>query len=43
MPGEDIYKAFGRRIPIASVTERKVRAAIEAGAAFVPPDELSRR
>ena len=40
MSGEDIYKALGRRIPIAEVIERKVRAAAETGAAFVPLDEL---
>lgn len=38
--GEDIYKALGKRIPIADVIERKVRAAAETGAAFVPLDEL---
>jgi len=42
MSGEDIYKALGRRIPIAEVIERKVRAAAETGAAFVPLDELSK-
>ena len=40
MSGEDIYKALGRRIPIAEVIDRKVRAAAETGAAFVPLDEL---
>ncbi|MCY1458236.1 hypothetical protein D9M71_755990 [compost metagenome] len=40
MSGEDIYKALGRRIPIAEVLERKVRAAAETGAAFVPLDGL---
>ncbi|MEE4083075.1 MULTISPECIES: restriction endonuclease [Pseudomonas syringae group] len=40
MSGEDIYKALGRRIPIAEVIERKVRAAAETGASFVPLDEL---
>lgn len=40
MSGEDIYKALGKRIPIADVIERKVRAAAETGAAFVPLDEL---
>lgn len=40
MSGEDIYKALGRRIPIAEVIERKVRAAAETGAAFVPLDGL---
>lgn len=40
MSGEDIYKALGRRTPIAEVIERKVRAAAETGAAFVPLDEL---
>ena len=40
MSGEDIYKALGRRIPIAEMIERKVRAAAETGAAFVPLDEL---
>ncbi|WP_224793861.1 restriction endonuclease [Pseudomonas fluorescens] len=40
MSGEDIYKALGRRIPIADVIERKVRAAAETGAAFVTVDEL---
>ncbi len=40
MSGEDIYKALGRRIPIAEVIERKVRAAAETGAAFVPLDDL---
>ncbi|MDH4552742.1 restriction endonuclease [Pseudomonas sp. BN607] len=40
MSGEDIYKALGRRIPIADVIERKVRAAAETGAAFVTLDEL---
>lgn len=40
MSGEDIYKALGRRIPIAELIERKVRAAAETGAAFVPLDEL---
>ncbi|WP_104911072.1 restriction endonuclease [Pseudomonas sp. LG1D9] len=42
MSGEDIYKALGQRIPIAEVIERKVRAAAETGAAFVPLDELFR-
>lgn len=40
MSGEDIYKALGRRIPIADVIERKVRTAAETGAAFVPLDDL---
>ena len=40
MSGEDIYKALGRRIPIAEVIERKVRTAAETGAAFVPLDDL---
>ncbi|EPX9619311.1 restriction endonuclease [Pseudomonas aeruginosa] len=40
MSGEDIYNALGRRIPIADVIDRKVRAAAETGAAFVPLDEL---
>lgn len=40
MSGEDIYKALGRRIPIAEVIERKVRAAAESGVAFVPLDDL---
>lgn len=40
MSGEDIYKALGQRIPIADVIDRKVRAAAETGAAFVPLDEL---
>ena len=40
MSGEDIYKALGRRIPIAELIERKVRAAAETGAAFVPFGEL---
>lgn len=40
MSGEDIYNALGRRIPIADVIDRKVRAAAETGAAFVPMDEL---
>lgn len=40
MSGEDIYKALGKRIPIADVIERKVRAAAETGAAFVPLYEL---
>lgn len=40
MSGEDIYKALGQRIPIAEVIDRKVRAAAETGAAFVPLDEL---
>ncbi|VVP22965.1 hypothetical protein PS870_03919 [Pseudomonas fluorescens] len=40
LSGEDIYKALGKRIPIADVIERKVRAAAETGAAFVPLDEL---
>ncbi|MEW5669049.1 restriction endonuclease [Pseudomonas putida] len=40
MSGEDIYKALGRRIPMADVIERKVRAAAETGAAFVTLDEL---
>ena len=43
MSGEDIYKALGRRIPIAEVIDRKVRAAAETGAAFVPLDELSKQ
>ena len=40
MSGEDIYKALGQRIPIVEVIDRKVRAAAETGAAFVPLDEL---
>lgn len=40
MSGEDIYKALGQRIPIAEVIDRKVRAAAETGAAFVPLDDL---
>lgn len=40
MSGEDIYKALGERISIADVIERKVRAAAETSAAFVPLDEL---
>ncbi len=40
MSGEDIHKALGRRIPVADVIERKVRAAAETGAAFVPLDDL---
>jgi restriction endonuclease Mrr len=40
MSGEDIYKALGERISIADVIERKLRAAAETGAAFVPLDEL---
>lgn len=40
MSGEDIYEALGRRIPIAEVIDRKVRTTEEAGAAFVPLDEL---
>ncbi|VVQ32541.1 hypothetical protein PS947_03037 [Pseudomonas fluorescens] len=40
MSGEDIYKALGRRIPIADVIDRKVRAAAETGALFVQVDEL---
>lgn len=40
MSGEDIYKALGQRIPIAEVIDRKVRAAAETGAAFVPLDVL---
>jgi len=40
MSGEDIYKALGQRIPIAEVIDRKVRAAAETGAAFVPFGEL---
>lgn len=40
MSGEDIYKALKQRIPIAEVIERKVRAAAETGAAFVPLDGL---
>lgn len=40
MSGEDIYKALGERISIADVFERKVRAAAETCAAFVPLDEL---
>lgn len=40
MSGEDIYKGLGKRIPIADVIERKVRAAAETGAAFVPFGEL---
>lgn len=43
MSGEDIHKALGRRIPMAEVIERKVRAAAETGAAFVPLDELFRQ
>ena len=43
MSGEDIYKALRRRIPIAEVIERKVRAAAETGAAFVPLDDLFRQ
>lgn len=42
MSGEDIYKALGQRIPIADVIDRKVRAAAETGAAFVPLGELFR-
>ncbi|RZI60539.1 MAG: DUF3644 domain-containing protein [Pseudomonas sp.] len=40
MSGEDIYKALGRRIPIGEVIERKVRAAAETGAAYLPLDDL---
>jgi hypothetical protein len=40
MSGEDIYKALGRRIPIADVIDRKVRAAAETGALFVQVGEL---
>ncbi|WDH24450.1 restriction endonuclease [Pseudomonas chlororaphis] len=40
MSGEDIYKALGRRIPIADVIDRKVRAAAETGAPFAQVDEL---
>lgn len=40
MSGEDIYKALGRRIPIAEVIDRKVRAAAETGAPFVQVDKL---
>lgn len=40
MSGDDIYKALGRRIPIAEVIDRKVRAAAETGAPFVQVDEL---
>lgn len=43
MSGEDIYKALGQRIPIAEVIVRKVRAAAETGAAFVPFGELFRQ
>lgn len=40
MSGEDIYKSLGRRIPIADVIDRKVRAAAETGALFVQVGEL---
>lgn len=40
MSGEDIYKALGQRIPIAEVIDRKVRAAAETGAAYVPLEAL---
>lgn len=40
MSGEGNYKALGRRIPFAEVIERKVRAAAETGAAYVPLDDL---
>jgi len=35
--------SHGKRIPIAEVIERKVRAAAETGAAFVPLDDLFRK
>lgn len=40
MSGEGNYKALGRWIPFAEVIERKVRAAAETGAAYVPLDDL---
>lgn len=40
MSGEDIYKALGRRIPMADVIDRKVRAAAETGKVYVTLEEL---
>ncbi|WP_282349008.1 restriction endonuclease [Pseudomonas sp. PS01301] len=40
MSGEDIDKALGRRIAIAEVIERKVRAAAATGATHAPLDDL---
>lgn len=43
MSGKDIFKALEQRIPIAEVIERKVRAAAETGAAFVPLEDLLKK
>lgn len=40
MSGKDIYKALGRRIRMADVIDRKVRAAAETGKVYVTLEEL---
>jgi hypothetical protein len=42
MTGRELHDALGRRIPLAEVLERKVRAAAETGRPFTPLPDLFR-